>query len=135
MKRSFILGLLVTVQAGAVWAQSNEKSPPDSLLRGGTIATIEETLTRCGTLTNVEYRYGEPEKSADKIQHDVTQPLSSGNDVMVAEDMRCRQCHGKCSADNLRCRSQCLNDSACMTHCEERSTKCTEMCKQIFQCQ
>jgi hypothetical protein len=54
---------------------------------------------------------------------------------MVAEDMRCRQCHGKCSADSLRCRSQCASDSTCLVHCEERTRNCESMCKQIFQCQ
>jgi hypothetical protein len=53
----------------------------------------------------------------------------------VAEDMRCRQCHGKCSADSLRCRSQCASDSPCLVHCEERTRNCESMCKQIFQCQ
>jgi hypothetical protein len=55
--------------------------------------------------------------------------------VMVAQDMRCRQCRGKCKAEDLRCRSQCLGEGPCLAHCEERSSKCETMCKQIFQCE
>lgn len=59
----------------------------------------------------------------------------STTEVLVAEDMRCRQCRGKCTAEDLRCRSQCSGEDSCLAHCNERSSKCEAMCKQIFQCQ
>ncbi len=56
-------------------------------------------------------------------------------EVVVAEDMRCRQCRGKCKAEELRCRSQCVGEGACLAHCEERLNQCEAMCKQLFQCE
>lgn len=55
--------------------------------------------------------------------------------VLVAEDMRCRQCRGKCKAEDLRCRSQCAREDGCLAHCNEQLSKCETMCKQIFQCE
>lgn len=86
-------------------------------------AIVHDRSAACGTTTRPEF------------QQDGNDPRGQVDGVMVAEDMRCRQCHGKCSADSLRCRSQCASDSPCLVHCEERTRNCESMCKQIFQCQ
>ena len=130
----FLIPLVVLLNAGKVWAQSNDASPFDSPLPSEMITSIKETSNWCGTFTKPDYRYGKSEADGGETQNDVTEQRPSPNRMMVTEDMRCRQCHGKCTADSLRCRSQCLSDSACLVHCEERSSKCNEMCKQIFQC-
>ena len=88
-----------------------------------TSAIVHDRSAACGTTTRPEF------------QQDGNEPRGQVDGVMVAEDMRCRQCHGKCSADSLRCRSQCASDSPCLVHCEERTRNCESMCKQIFQCQ
>lgn len=121
----FLLALVVIVNAGMVWDQSNTTLTTDGPVPDGMIACITDTSRWCSIFARPEYRYSE----------NVNEPHLTINGVMVAEDMRCRQCRGKCSADNLRCRSQCAGDSACLVHCEERSSKCEEMCKQIFQCE
>ncbi len=59
----------------------------------------------------------------------------SPSEVMVAKNMSCRQCQGKCKAEALRCRSQCAGESACLAYCDEQSNKCEAMCNQIFQCE
>ena len=86
-------------------------------------AIVHDRSAACGTTTRPEF------------QQDGNDPRGQVDGVMVAEDMKCRQCHGKCSADSLRCRSQCASDSPCLVHCEERTRNCESMCKQIFQCQ
>ena len=86
-------------------------------------AIVHDRSAVCGTTTKA------------RVQQDGDDPRGQVDGVMVAEDMRCRQCHGKCSADSLRCRSQCASDSPCLVHCEERTRNCESMCKQIFQCQ
>jgi hypothetical protein len=128
------IALLVLLNAGTIRAQTNDTSPSESHVASDTIASSGEITTWCATLANPWYRDGQPAEKYGEVRNDVTEkPAIIG--MMVAEDMRCRQCHGKCDADNLRCRSQCLGDSACLVHCEERSSKCTAMCKQLFQCQ
>jgi hypothetical protein len=121
----FLLALVVIVNAGMVWAQSNATQTADGPVPEGMIAFITDTSAGSSTFARQKYPYSE----------NVNEPQLSSNGVMVAEDMRCRQCRGKCAADNLRCRSQCIGDSACLVQCEERSSKCEEMCKQIFQCE
>ena len=130
-----VVAFILMMQMEMVWSQVNTPSPSDSAPPGGIIAVIKKTSAWCGASTNVESRYGAPEKETGRMQQDITGPQASDASVVVAEDMHCRQCHGKCAADNLRCRSQCLEDSTCLAHCEERSSKCTTMCKQVFQCQ
>ena len=119
-----LLIVLVTVLStemvlGRLIDTSTENVPsPDR-----TIAIVHDRSAACGTTTRPEF------------QQDGDKPRGQVDGVMVAEDMRCRQCHGKCSADSLRCRSQCGSDSPCLVHCEERTRNCESMCKQIFQCQ
>jgi hypothetical protein len=120
----FLIALVVMMNAGMV-AQSNDTATADGPLREDMIAYIKDTSAECSTFMRPEYRYSE----------DVNEQRLSINGVMVAEDMRCRQCRGKCAADNLRCRSQCASDSACLVHCGERSSNCEAMCKEIFQCE
>ena len=112
---SFLIALVVLMNVGMVWAQANEEK--------GT--SIKETLTECSTVTSIEYEHTK----------DINDQRLSTNGVMVAEDMRCRQCRGKCTAENLRCRSQCLGDSTCLAQCEERSSTCGATCKQLFSCE
>ena len=128
------ISLLVMLNAGTITAQTNEILPSESLVTSDLIASSNETSTWCGTFAKPWYRDAQPEVKYGKLRSDGTEKPAI-NGMMVAEDMRCRQCHGKCEADTLRCRSQCLSDSACLVHCEERSNKCTTMCKQLFQCQ
>jgi hypothetical protein len=106
-----LIAFIVMTHMERAWAI--DTSPSDDPVRSEMAAVSKETPTRCNTFTE-------------------QQPSTNG--LMVAEDMHCRQCHGKCTADTLRCRSQCLNDTACLAHCEERSNRCTAMCKQVFQC-
>ena len=108
-----LIAIIVMMHTERAWTQSIDSSPSDDPVRIERAAALKETHTSCNSFAE--------------------QPPSP-NGVMVAEDMHCRQCHGKCTADTLRCRSQCLNDTACLAHCEERSSQCTEMCKQVFQC-
>ena len=103
--------LVVMMNAGMVWAQANERK----------LSTSQE----CGTVMRAEDRFAE----------DVNEQRLVTDGVMVAEDIRCRQCRGKCTADNLRCRSQCLGDSACLPQCEERKSTCETTCKQLFSCE
>lgn len=126
--------VVLAVATGTVHAQSNDPSASDSPSPTW-VASIKETSTWCGTVIKANDRFGEPTQDDATPQPDVRESSSTGSSVLMAEDMRCRQCHGKCEADTLRCRSQCLNDTACLAHCEERSTKCAGMCKQLFQCQ
>jgi hypothetical protein len=106
-----LVAFVVLLNTGMVWAQANE----------GNTSTSQE----CSTVMRAENRLAENVNA---------QPLVTDG-VMVAEDMRCRQCRGKCTADNLRCRSQCLGDSACLAQCEERKSTCETTCKQLFSCE
>lgn len=111
----FLIALVVLVNVGMVWAQANEEK----------VASINETPAECSTVTSLEYRHTK----------DVNEQRPATDGVMVAEDMRCRQCRGKCTADNLRCRSQCLGDSACLAQCTEMKSTCEVTCKQLFSCE
>ena len=128
------LALLVMLNAGTIWAQTNDTSPSENFVASDMIASRSQTSAWCGTFAKPWDHDSQPEVKYGKVRIDVTEKPDI-NGMMVAEDMRCRQCHGKCEADSLRCRSQCLSDSACLVHCEERSSKCTAMCKELFQCQ
>jgi hypothetical protein len=131
---SVFIALLVMVNPGSVRGQANHASPSERLVMSEMTASSNETSNWCGTFATPWYRDEHPEVTYGKVWNDITEkPAIDG--IIVAEDMRCRQCHGKCEADSLRCRSQCLSDNACLVHCEERSSKCTAMCKQLFQCQ
>ena len=130
----FLIALAVMVNAGIVLAQSNGIPTADRPFPEEMISFINETSTACDTFTKAEHRYRARDEDAQETQKGITEQRSSINGVMVTEDMRCRQCRGKCAAESLRCRSQCADDSACLVHCEERSSKCEEICKQIFQC-
>jgi hypothetical protein len=76
------LALVVIVNAGIVWAQSNATLTSDGPLPEGIIAFFKETSTGCSTFARHEYRYSE----------NINEQRPSINGVMVAEDMRCRQC-------------------------------------------
>ena len=110
----FLIALAVFMNVGMVWAQANEEK----------VASVNDLSAGCSTFMGPDDRYRENVKD---------QRLST-NGVMVAEDMRCRQCRGKCTADNLRCRSQCLGDSTCLAQCDERKSTCEVTCKQLFSC-
>jgi hypothetical protein len=145
-RHGLVIVLVVTVNAGIVWAQSNDAPTADWFVHEELVAFIQYTTTECRPLPSHEYRdeyrnetRGETERAATndavREQEGITEPRPSANGAMVAEDMRCRQCRGKCAADSLRCRSQCAGDSACLDHCQERTDKCEALCKQIFQCE
>ena len=209
--------LLVMVNVGMVWAQANDTPAADGSWHEEMVAFITDTATECRALPRHEYRdeywngaRGEEEPEAItytvREQEGITEPRPPADGVMVAEDMRCRQCRGKCAADSLArivhddfycnrryaaatrlvapekqptgrarrspprhtvasmprvlaapharlawhlrgfvtnsreqcglsCRSQCLGDSACLAHCQERTENCEALCKQIFQCE
>ena len=118
-----LIALVAMLSTEMALARPND-SPAGSLpLPDETGAIVHEGLTVCGAVTRPEF------------QQDSDEQRGQVGGVIVAEDMRCRQCHGKCSADSLRCRSQCASDSPCLVHCEERTRNCESMCKQIFQCE
>lgn len=106
-----LLALMVMIHTGMVWAQENAEIMVS--LKGP--SPVMSAVERC-------------------VERMSAQRLSSDG-VMVAEDMRCRQCRGKCAADNLRCRSQCLGNDACLTQCDEQKSVCEATCKQIFSCE
>jgi len=106
-----LVAFVAMMNAGMVCAQANE----------GKISTSQG----CITVMRVE----------DWFAVDVNEQRLLTDGVMVAEDMRCRQCRGKCTADNLRCRSQCLGDEACFAQCDERKSTCEATCKQLFSCE
>ena len=120
-----LIGLVVVMNAAMAWGQSNDAATTDRPLREEMTAYIEYTSEGCSTFMRSEYRYREA----------VNEQRPSTNGVMVAEDMRCRQCRGKCKAEDLRCRSQCAGEGPCLADCKERSSKCETMCKQVFQCE
>jgi hypothetical protein len=121
----FLIALVVMMNAAMVWGQSNDAATADGPLREEMIADIKDLSAGCSTFVRPEYRY----------RNDINKQRPPTNGILVAEDMRCRQCRGKCTAENLRCRSQCSGDSACLAQCEERSSRCETICKQIFQCE
>jgi hypothetical protein len=120
-----LIGLVVVMNAAMAWWQPNDTATVDGPLPEEKIADIKDMSARCSGFVRSDYRYKE----------DVNEQRPSINGVVVAEDMRCRQCRGKCKAEDLRCRSQCAGEGACLAHCEERSSKCETMCTQIFQCE
>ena len=118
-----VIALVAVLSTQMVFARPNDTPTGHLALPDETIAIVHERSTVCDPAARREFQ-----QDSDKQRGQV-------DGVMVAEDMRCRQCHGKCSADSLRCRSQCVSDSPCLVHCEERTRNCESMCKQIFQCQ
>lgn len=126
--------IVLVVNAGSGQAQSNDPVRPDSP-SPSRVASLTKTAPWCDTAAKFDARFAQLTQDTAAAETDVGGPSSTGSGVLVVEDMHCRQCHGKCEADNLRCRSQCLNDTTCLDHCEARSTKCTGMCKELFQCQ
>ena len=146
-RSGLVLVLVVLLNAGMVWAQSHDASDDDPSRHEAMVAFIQDRAAKCRPFQSPGYRdedrnetRGVEEWSATsdivREQEGITEPRPSVNDgVMVAEDMRCRQCRGKCAADSLRCRSQCAGNSACLAHCEERTEKCEALCKQLFQCE
>ena len=113
----FLIALGVLVHAGMVWALTDNGTPRDAMM-----VSANDLSAGCSAFTGPQDRYRE----------NVNDQRQSPNGVMVAEDMRCRQCRGKCTADNLRCRSQCLGDSTCLTQCDEMKSTCETTCKQLF---
>jgi hypothetical protein len=106
-----LLALMIVSHAGVVWAQENAETMVS--LKGP--SPVMTAVEQC------------PEgMSAQRLSND---------GVLVAEDIRCRQCRGKCAADNLRCRSQCLGNDACLTQCDEQKSTCEASCKQLFSCE
>jgi hypothetical protein len=120
-----LITFAVMMNTAPVWGQSKGTSIANEPLREVMIADSKNKSTGCSTVARSEYR--------DWAAINALRP--SANGVMVAEDMRCRQCRGKCSTENLRCRSQCSGDGVCLAQCEERLSTCETMCKQIFQCE
>lgn len=120
----FLIALVIMLHVGMVWARSDDTATAGPS-HEAMIASINDPSSACSTFMRPEDRYRE----------DVNKQRPSTNGVLVAEDMRCRQCRGKCKADNLRCRSQCAGDSACLTQCDERSSDCEALCKQVFKCE
>lgn len=120
-----LITLVVTMNAAVVLGQPHDMGIADKPIREEIAVDIKDRLAECSTVARSEYWY----------QANFREQRPSTKGVLVAEDMRCRQCRGKCSTENLRCRSQCSGDSACLTQCEERSNMCEAMCKQIFKCE
>ena len=116
----FLIVLVVLVNAGMAWALTADGPPHEAIM-----ASVSDPSAGCSTFMGPEDRYRE----------NVIDQRPSTNGVMVAEDMRCRQCRGKCAADNLRCRSQCLGDSTCLARCDEMKSTCEVTCKQLFPCE
>ena len=216
-RSGLVIVLVVMLNAGMVWAQSHDTRAADASWHEASVAFIIDTAAECRPFPSHEYRdedrnetrgETEPESTgyAVREQEGITDQRPPADGVMVAEDMRCRQCRGKCAADSLArivhddfycnrryaaatrlvapekqptgrarrspprhtvasmprvlaaprarlawhlrgfvtnsreqcglsCRSQCLGDSACLAHCQERMENCEALCKQIFQCE
>lgn len=122
---SALIALLVVMNAAMAWGRPNNAATADAASHVEMITAINDMSTECSTFMSAEYLY----------ENDVRDQRPSTNGVMVAEDMRCRQCRGKCKAEDLRCRSQCVGEGICLAHCEERLSKCETMCKQVFRCE
>ncbi len=120
-----LIALVAVMNAAMAWGQSNDAATADAVLHAEMIAAMNERSAGCSRFVRLEYRYKE----------DLNEQRAPINRMMVAEDIRCRQCRGKCKAESLRCRSQCAGEGACLAHCDEQSSKCEAMCKQIFQCE
>lgn len=120
-----LIALLVVMNAAMAFGQSHDASTANAEVCAGMIVAINDRSEGDNRFAKSEYRH----------QENVNEQRPSTNGLMVAEDMRCRGCRGKCKADNLRCRSQCVGDDTCLAQCEERSSKCETLCKQLFQCQ
>lgn len=122
-----IVVVLMVVLAGypsLAMGQSMDSINTSGPLREEVIADIKEMFVGCGAFARPEYRDGD-----DINEH---RPPASG--VVAAEDMRCRQCRGKCMAESLRCGNQCAGDPDCFERCQERTANCEVMCKRIFRC-
>ncbi|MFO0698262.1 MAG: hypothetical protein U0236_03455 [Nitrospira sp.] len=122
---SALIALVVMMNAAMAWGRTNSAVTVDAPSHVEMITAINDMSAECSTFMSAEFLYGK----------DVKDQRPSTNGVMVAEDMRCRQCRGKCKAEDPKCRSQCAGESACLAHCEELSSTCEAMCKQIFQCE
>lgn len=122
---SAFIALVVVMNAAIVWGQPNAMATADAALPAEITVAFKDMTAECGRFLRSEYQY----------KGDVNEPRLSINGVMVADVMRCPQCRGKCKAEDLRCRSQCAGEGACLANCEERLSKCETMCKQIFQCE
>ena len=120
-----LIALVVIVNTGMAWAQSNDRMTADGPLADSLTAFTKETSIGCSTFARYEY----------ELTEELSEQRPSINGVMVADDMRCRQCRGKCTADNLRCRNQCLGDSACLAQCDEMKSTCETTCKQLLSCE
>jgi len=120
-----LITLVLMMSVGMVRAQPNDITTAGGQSGEEMIAIIKEPSVTCSTFMRSEYRYTE----------NINGHRPATNGVMVAEDMRCRQCRGKCAADNLRCRSQCAGDSTCLAQCDERKSTCETICKQLFTCE
>ena len=118
-----LFGLMTVLSTETGWARPDDSVTDTLSSPGEKPAAVQEGFTGCGTSIQSGFQLRSSEQR---------RPV---NDLIVAEDMRCRQCHGKCSADSLRCRSQCASDGSCLVHCEERTRNCESLCKQVFQCQ
>lgn len=122
-----IVVVLIVVSASCpslAIGQSTDSINASGPLREEGIADIKEMFVGCGAFVRPEYKDG----------NDINEPRPSANGVMAVEDMRCRQCWGKCKAESLRCGSQCVGDPDCFERCQERTVNCEVMCKRIFRC-
>lgn len=121
-----VIVLVVVMNSVMAWGQSNDATADDTSLPVEMIAALKNMSAGCSMFVSSEHQY---------YKEDVDEQRLSANGVMVAEDMRCLQCRGKCKAEDLKCRSQCAGEGVCLVQCEERSNKCEAICKQIFQCE
>lgn len=121
-----IIVFVVVLNAAMVLRQSKSAATADASLPVEMIAALNNMSAGCSMFVSSEHQY---------YKEDVDEQRLSANGVMVAEDMRCLQCRGKCKAEDLKCRSQCAGEGVCLAHCEERSSKCEVICKQLFQCE
>ena len=119
------IAFVVVTNAAVAWGQPNGATPADASLHAETIATVNDISVECSGVVRSEYQHKET----------FNELPPSSNGVLVVEDMRCRQCRGKCKAEDLRCRSQCVGENPCLIQCEERASKCETMCKQFFRCE
>jgi len=120
-----LIMLLVVMYWAMAWGHLADAATADALSHAEMIAAVTTTSVECSKGVSFGYRH----------QENVNEQRPSTNGLMVAEDMRCRGCRGKCKAENLKCRSQCAGEDACLAHCEEQLSKCETMCQQLFQCE
>lgn len=120
-----LIAFVIMMNAAMAFGQSHDAATADASFHAEMIPAVKDTSVACSRFVRSGYQ----------SEGDISERRPSINGVMVVEDMRCRQCRGKCKAEDLRCRSQCVGESACLAQCEERSSKCETMCKQVFQCE